>query len=148
MKERRTRKKLIFVAFNVLTITWKWARKLTSGAGAASDPDEIDSGKQNSRPRAQEGRQVRHRISPLHLHVTRWISDLSALSVSLPSHFATKTSYNPRSRITRTSTNDSWTLSAFSSPSRRDPASVTFSFGRRNGRALRRTPVRQHSSYS
>ena len=49
---------------------WKWARKLTSGAGAASDPNEIDSGKQNPRPRAEEGRQVRHCIPPRHLHVT------------------------------------------------------------------------------
>lgn len=42
---------------------WKWARKLTGGAGASSDPNEINSGK-------QEGRQVRHCISPRHLHVT------------------------------------------------------------------------------
>lgn len=41
----------------------KWARKLTGGAGASSDPNEINSGK-------QEGRQVRHCISPRHLHVT------------------------------------------------------------------------------
>lgn len=50
-------------------------------------------------------------------------------------------------RITRTSTNNPYTISAFSSSRGEYSLWVTFSFSRRNGRALRRTPVRQHSFY-